>query len=600
MPILLKTVRIAGFRGLRNIQVDLDQRTVLIGTNNVGKTTFLNALQLALGDSRWVSQDDFSITNGEVCSEIVVDLLFVPADEHGKRTGSFSPEWRAVFRKDIAVDEDGDYFAFRTRVSSDGGDTSMRLAPLRKTISDWPVWDETDSWIITASLGSPLPLSGISESIPLFFQNAQRDILEDIRQRTSFLGRALAKIKYTQEDRDLLQTALEALNQKAIETSPVLVSLRDNLADLGTTFGAAHGAADVTPFPKDVRDLAKGVRMHFSEGSDSFAMEYHGMGTRSWASLLSLKAFVNILIGDAGGAYHPILALEEPEAHLHPNAQKQIMGQINSFPGQAVVSTHSPYIASQADLASLRCLFRGREQTAVGTIPIEWDAESLRRVQREIVHSRGDALFSRAWVLIEGETEAQAVPLFFKHVFGKESFELGVNLIGVGGSGNFPPFIRMAESMNIPWYVLADGEPQTVSGLTSALTKVFSRQASLSEFDNIYVIEGGLDYESLLLHENFKDDVQRAIAKVFDPQYFTQFVQRLNGKPGKKGRIRDYSGAGGEVNALKDILTDYKAQLAEPVALEIIGSATNDGNPLPGIIQSLLDRLHSDLEGEAV
>ena len=40
MSILIKTVRIAGFRGLENIEVILKKTTVLTGMNNTGKTSF--------------------------------------------------------------------------------------------------------------------------------------------------------------------------------------------------------------------------------------------------------------------------------------------------------------------------------------------------------------------------------------------------------------------------------------------------------------------------------------------------------------------------------------------------------------------------------
>jgi len=61
MSILIKIVRIAGFRGLNNIEVELEQTTVLTGMNNSGKTSFLKALQLALGNRLFLSQDDFYI-----------------------------------------------------------------------------------------------------------------------------------------------------------------------------------------------------------------------------------------------------------------------------------------------------------------------------------------------------------------------------------------------------------------------------------------------------------------------------------------------------------------------------------------------------------
>jgi putative ATP-dependent endonuclease of OLD family len=86
-------------------------------------------------------------------------------------------------------------------------------------------------------------------------------------------------------------------------------------------------------------------------------MEYHGMGTRSWSSLLTLKSFIGLLASNAETGktvFFPVLAIEEPEAHLHPNAQKQLYSQINSIAGQKIISTHSPYIAAVAELGQIR------------------------------------------------------------------------------------------------------------------------------------------------------------------------------------------------------------------------------------------------------
>ena len=59
--ILIKTVRINGFRGLKNIEVNLEPTTVLTGMNNSGKTSFLKALQVVFGNRQFLSHDDFYI-----------------------------------------------------------------------------------------------------------------------------------------------------------------------------------------------------------------------------------------------------------------------------------------------------------------------------------------------------------------------------------------------------------------------------------------------------------------------------------------------------------------------------------------------------------
>ena len=60
MAILVDTVRIANFRGIKEVEVSLAPNTLLVGANNAGKTSFLKALHLALGaDRRSISKEDF-------------------------------------------------------------------------------------------------------------------------------------------------------------------------------------------------------------------------------------------------------------------------------------------------------------------------------------------------------------------------------------------------------------------------------------------------------------------------------------------------------------------------------------------------------------
>jgi len=66
MNILINTIRIAGFRGIKNLEVSLPRITVLIGPNNSGKTSLIKALQLAIGDyARFLSEEDFYIDSDD-------------------------------------------------------------------------------------------------------------------------------------------------------------------------------------------------------------------------------------------------------------------------------------------------------------------------------------------------------------------------------------------------------------------------------------------------------------------------------------------------------------------------------------------------------
>jgi putative ATP-dependent endonuclease of the OLD family len=616
MPIILKSIRVAGFRALKNIEISLCQKTVLIGTNNVGKTTLLNALQLAFGDSRWVTQDDFSIGPSENDTKIKVDVQFIPVDSSGKQVSEFESKWSSIFRREIREGDSGQFFGFRTTIQAD--EKQMRLVPTRMALNEWVAWDGTDAWTDETIEGSSIPISTISDHIPFFFQNAQRDILEDIRQRTSFLGRVLSKVHYSESDREGLQELIQEVNEQAVQSSQVLKNLKENLAELGNTFGTTRGSADITPFAKDIRDLSKGIRLHFGDGIESFSMEYHGMGTRSWASLLTLKSFVSILAGETTEAYSPILALEEPEAHLHPNAQKQIMDQILNIQGQVIVSTHSPYVAAQADLSSIRCLYKTKEKVIIGLAPGKWDEDTvkntnfIRRIDREILQTRGDILFARAWLLFEGETEAQALPLFFKHFFNnREACDLGISMIGVSGSGNYSPFIRLAQSFNIPWYIFSDGETDVVEALTKTLQDYTGMTGRIEDHPRVVILPEDLDYEGLLLHDGYLPQCIAGIESVEKPGFIRERMIIENGTRGGvkktdaicdkcnqhifKGPIKDYSGEENIESFITDLLdkSQAKTKYACPIAEQIL--KLPDQRNIPSKVRELFNRMHTNL-----
>ena len=140
------------------------------------------------------------------------------------------------------------------------------------------------------------------------------------------------------------------------------------------------------------------------------------MGTRSWASMLTVKAFTELLAKnhkEEAEPFFPILASEEPEAHLHPNAQRTLYKQLIDAPGQVIISTHSPYIAGLAELHEIKSLRKPENSVEVYQLRERYDGDDLRKLKREVVHSRGELLFSKAIVLSEGETEEQALPELF-------------------------------------------------------------------------------------------------------------------------------------------------------------------------------------------
>src|SRR5699024_8823002 len=295
--------------------------------------------------------------------------------------------------------------------------------------------------------------------------------LEDLKSKTSFLGKILSSINYNDDDKETIENLIKELNKETIERSDVLINLHDILEELDTAMDNPNNTVDITPFTKKLRDLNKGVKINYSE----FSMEYHGMGTRSWSSLLILKAFIlqNMNLAHSSKvAYYPIIAIEEPESHLHPNAQKKLYSQINDIVGQKIVATHSSYIAGSAQLNEIRSICKVKNETSIGKFDeTDLSDEDIRKIYRQVIISRGELFFSKLVILSEGETEEQALSITIERHFDKSSIELGVDFIGVGGSGNYLPFIRFFEDFNIPYLIFSDNEAEARTNVKDQIDK---------------------------------------------------------------------------------------------------------------------------------
>lgn len=584
MGILVKTIRVSGLRGLRNIEVNLEQVTVLTGMNNSGKTTFLKAMQIALGNRQFITQDDFYISDNKSVDKIIVDICIVPVDEDGKVSEDFNDKWEALFTDDrIRVADDKYFLALRTVVSYDNIKATFKSK--QYIMPEWPPFkDESGlNWHDTTN-GSEKTFH--FDEIPFFYVEAQRDILEDMKLRNSYLGKMISIIEYDQNDVNKIEELIKELNEQAIGMSPILSDISVTLKELESALDTSSQGIEITPFTKKIRDLNKGLSIHYSDKKDSFSMEYHGMGARSWSSLLTLKSFINYLHKNAikeQTPFFPILAIEEPEAHLHPNAQKKLYTQIKEIKGQKIISTHSPYIVATAELNQIRNFYKDDFTVACGEINIEeLGNEDIRKIERQVINSRGEIFFSKAIVFFEGETEEQALPIFAHNYFHKTPVELGIDFVGVGGHGNYLPFLRLAEALKIPWFIFSDAEQKVRESVKNQIKEANSTKP---EDESVVFLTNGNKFEEELVADGYKEEIRAAIIKIEIPKCHTPQHEQA-----KMREIDAY-----DETKLLEIIDGSGVQYGPVVAECIIESQ----KALPSKVITLMEKLKKVLERNA-
>ena len=513
---------------------------------------------------------------------VLVDLRIVPIDANGSRAKVFDEAWAAEFGDKIKAEASGlQFVALRARSTPDlvkgGFDTT------RATLERWP---DYSAWATEKVKETRVPTR--LENLHFVAVDAQRDIYQELHERTSFIGRVLSGIAYEPSDTAALEELIHELNDTAVARSQDLIRLKQHFEQLNKSVQGA-GNAEVMPFPKKIRDLSKNFSLHVGETADSsFSMEYHGMGTRSWASMLAVKAFIDLLAAKHAKESEPffsVLAAEEPEAHLHPNAQKTLYQQLVDSSSQVIISTHSPFLAAMAESDNIVCLKRTGDCVNASSLSNTLTVEDNRRLRREVIHSRGEILFSKAIVLCEGETEEQASLYFSKSTFGNKAFTLGVNFVAVGGSGKkYLPFLRFACDLDIPIFVFSDGEAKTIRELASTYKTVFG-PIDMSSCPHITVLDN-TDFEGYLMSCGYGQLIEAAICETDGSKAIDNWIVRRDKTSAGREKsdappcptckqfiyadvLRDYSSSGGRDRAMRDILDSGKPKYAPVIASKL-------------------------------
>lgn len=569
--ITIDEVRISNFRLLENASVRLGSLTLLVGANNAGKTSFLEALYSAIGAGRRVlGKDDIHIKAGEAdvprTRRAIVDVRVRPTAPDGSMldvfpAGSF---WTNIWGTGIAQDDDfKDFLGIRMNLA-----WSQVYGEYRSERKFLKEWREFANW--TEAEEKERVSAAQLEPLVLHYIDAQRDIEEDIKARGSFWRRLTDDLGLSPTEVAAAEALLSDLNQQIVGSSGVLQHLRSHLFEMSNVVTADGTQIEIAPVARRLRDLSKGIDVTVSSGgSQSFPLARHGMGTRSLASLLVFRAFASWKHAQAekeGDLIHSVLALEEPEAHLHPQAQRALFAQVQAIPGQRIVSTHSPYFAGQAKLGQLRLFRRGADVSSVTEFDLSLlNSNDVRKLEYKVMLSRGDLLFARAVILFEGETEEEALPLWADEYWGATVHQLGYNCIGVGG-GDYFPFIWLAQKLGIQWYVLSDGEALPLSTLNNCLNR--AGLGNYSACKNVIVLPSGNDFEKQLVEDGYLPEIEIAFnAAHSKADYLTDYITDFHGKPRKKNVIRDYSGPYARHVAAVDALREQKTRMAVPVAL---------------------------------
>ncbi|MBJ8454398.1 AAA family ATPase [Acinetobacter bereziniae] len=156
--------------------------------------------------------------------------------------------------------------------------------------------------------------------------------------------------------------------------------------------------------------------------------------------------------------------IEELEAHLHPQAQMQVIEALQRQTNiQLILSTHSPNLASKVKLENLILCNKGNA-FPLGKDYTMLQPESYKYLEIFLDTTKSNLFFAKGVIFVEGWAEEILIPSIAKAI-GKDLTAKGVSVVNIGGVG-FQHFVniflrKQEPHMNIPIVVITDSDIRT-------------------------------------------------------------------------------------------------------------------------------------------
>ena len=400
----LRSIRIKNFRGIRDMEITLESTTVLIGENNTAKSTILDALQYCLSRSLTKKGSTFTEYDYHLRDQNSQPTESEPVEitlQFQERTPDEWPDEIAqILDKAVQIDQHGKQ-SVRLHV------VSAYDPAVEDFNTQWEFLDLADQSLSGAR--SSNFIIQLQRLAPVFYLSALRDAAQEFRPRSQFWGPFVRSGKLDPELRDEIEAELSQLNQRVLDAHTSFADVKANLAK--TSRYVPLDTADpvaIEALPGKAFDMLTRTQIVLTSTTGAkLPLGKHGEGTQSLSVMCLFDAFLrNRLKEGYEEETEPILALEEPEAHLHPSAIRSVAALLENMDGQKVISTHSGDLVAGVPLKSIRRLRRKQGEIVVSKIDkTKFTQDEFQKLDYRVRRTRGALMFSRCWLLVEGETE---------------------------------------------------------------------------------------------------------------------------------------------------------------------------------------------------
>ncbi|WP_200947804.1 ATP-dependent endonuclease [Phycicoccus sp. Root101] len=414
-------MKIENHSRLADSEIEVRQHLILVGPNDVGKSSLLRCLDFLLGASNAqlynrITAEDFA--DPALPFVVEADLAGLSADHH------------ALFPDEATVDPITSVITLTVRlavvVDANGTLGIDRLAPHSGTNRQLSrAQMDALGWTLLGATAMARDL-----------RDDRRTALDEILQRVD-LGAEKAGFD-----------ALVEQVQKGLKNSKILEGLRDDLAgQLSKALPIAidKGALEFVTAATADGDVLADVRLHVERGGSFKNITDQSDG---------LRALYALALYDLFSVGANMVAVDEPEIHLHPTSQRSLASLLRDGPNQKLLATHSPDIVSAFSPDSIVAVRAG------GTL-VQPKAGFLSADEKMVVHwwvrDKLEPLTASHVVAVEGVSDRIIVQVV-ADLTDRNLDRLGVSIVETDGAGDMGAIIKLfgADGFEVDMTMLVD------------------------------------------------------------------------------------------------------------------------------------------------
>lgn len=494
---------ITNFRGIKAATILLPKHAVLIGDNNTGKTTILEALDLVLGPDRLNRQS--------------------PIDEHDFFRGKYTVKPNAAQAEgeaEVTVAGDAAQATKSEEVIPGAPKIEIEVTVADLTNEQKGKFGDYVEFLDSATdtfYNQPNPAgidpAHITEALRITFHGQYNEEEDDFEGKT-YYTRSLTECdrpdEFSRRDKQVcgflylrsLRTGSRALSLERGSLLDIILRLKevrpqmweDTLGTLSAIPVASDPGLGISPVLKSINTALKkyvpkewGVEPHLkvsnltrehlrkvitafiATGDGAHAAPFYRQGTGTINMLV--LAMLSLIAEDKQNV---IFAMEEPETAIPPYAQKRIVHEVRKLASQALFTSHSPYVLEEFGIEETVVLGRNADGVLARksiTLP---NNVKLKRYRQEFRTRFCEGLLSRRVLITEGATEASAFPVVCRRLAELKpdtysSLEaLGICTVDGGSESNIPGMAQLYRELGKYTFALCDKQDDDCKALIEA------------------------------------------------------------------------------------------------------------------------------------